>query len=568
MDIGLPAKVGFNKGDARLFPSRQQVLAGFGAYDRGSMQGGTSALQGAQLLDDVQVLVYRRVRSLGERFAEWREHGLRHGRGLELACDLADDIGSTRWFRGVGTLLGLSAVALAFWPDFAPLEAASAMQVDPAARDELRSQRIMPLALGGDTGRRMDATKAVIPLQAAPERPRLDFVATLAAGDSFGRMLERAGVGAGDSGQVSGLIAGIVPAGGIEPGTKVDITLGARPGPGVARPLDALNFRARFDLDVTVKRQGGRLMLTPHPIRVDTTPLRIRGVIGSSLYRSARNAGVPAHAVQQYLRTLAGSVDLDGGLLAGDTFDIVVAYKRAATGESEAGDLLYAGLERGGKPRAQLLRWGKDGQFFEASGMGETHSGLLAPVNGQPGSPFGMRRHPILGYMRMHKGTDFRAAFGSPIYAVTDGRVVFAGWHGGHGNFVKLDHGGGLGTGYAHMSRIAVSSGAYVHRGQVIGYVGSTGLSTGPHLHYEMYRNGQVVNPTSVRYAVRSQLDGGELTAFRARLAALKAIAPGAALHALAPAAPSSDGASAQAAPMREIDRVDNLPRLASLSHD
>lgn len=554
-------------GEARLFAPRQEVLAGFGRAGQGQWTGGASS-PAVRLFDDGEMLLYRRVRSLGERFAEWRVGSSlrrRKGAAFELAHDLAEDIGSLRWFRGLGTLAGLSAVALAFWPDFTPLEAAPAMALDTEARSEYRSQMIQPLSRGGASGRHREATAAVIPLQAAPERPRLELVATLAPGDSFDRMLDRAGVGAGDARRVSAMVADMVPQGGIRSGTKVSIVLGRRPTPDAARPLEELNLRARFDLELAVKRQGDDLVLAARAIRVDATPLRIRGAVGASLYRSARNAGVPAHAVQQYLRTLAGHVDLDGGLGTGDTFDIVVAYKRAETGESEAGELLYAGLERGGKPKAQLLRWGKDGQFFEASGVGQTRSGLLAPVHGQVGSPFGMRRHPILGYMRMHKGMDFRARHGTPIYAVTDGRVVFAGRHGGHGNFVRLDHGGGLGTGYAHMSRIAVASGAHVRRGQVLGYVGSTGLSTGPHLHYEMYRNGQTVNPASVRFAVRSQLDGSELAAFRSRLAALKAIAPGAALRDLVPSAP----AMAQApAPAREIDRVDNLPRLASLSRD
>ena len=108
--------------------------------------------------------------------------------------------------------------------------------------------------------------------------------------------------------------------------------------------------------------------------------------------------------------------------------------------------------------------------------------------------------------------------------------VVYAGRHGGHGNYVKLDHGGGLGTGYGHMSRIAVAPGTHVHTGQVIGYVGSSGLSTGPHLHYEVYRDGRTVDPLSIRFTVRAEVDKAELAAFKARLAQMKAIQPGAAL--------------------------------------
>jgi len=412
---------------------------------------------------------------------------------------------------------------------------------------------IMPLALGGDSGRRMGATTAVVPLGSAPERPSLDLEATLAGGDSFGRMLERAGVGGPEADHIADLVARAIPLGEIEPGTKVDITLGRRPAPDAARPLETLSFRARFDLQLAVERRGGRLVLDPRPIRVDATPLRIRGVVGPSLYRSARAAGAPASAVQQYLRALAAEVDLDSAVRSGDEFDLIVDYKRAATGEVEAGKLLYAALVRDGKPRKQLVRWGSDGRFYEASGVGEQREGLLTPVVSRGiSSGYGRRRHPILGYSRMHAGIDFRASYGTPIYAVTDGTVAFAGRHGGHGNYVKLSHGGGMGTGYAHMSRIAVRSGERVRRGQVIGYVGSTGLSTGPHLHYEMYRNGATVNPTSVAFVTRAQLTGQELANFRARLAQLQQITAGAALASLVP------DASETQEPVREIDRLES----------
>lgn len=139
-----------------------------------------------------------------------------------------------------------------------------------------------------------------------------------------------------------------------------------------------------------------------------------------------------------------------------------------------------------------------------------------------------MRFHPLLGYSRLHKGVDYGAASGTPIVAVADGRVVFSGWHGGHGNFVKLEHAGGLGSGYGHMSRIAVRSGTYVRQGQLIGYVGSTGLSTGPHLHFEVYKNGAAVNPTGVSFISQPQLAGAELRKFQSQLATYLTVKPGA----------------------------------------
>lgn len=469
---------------------------------------------------------------------------------VDWAPDLAEAIGSRRWFRGLATMLGLILAALALCPDANALSAPPAMPLDSVAREEFRSQMIQPLALGADSGRHMAPTAAVIRAAAMPERSRVQFVATLGQGDTLNGMLARAGLSAGDSAAVSRLVGGVIPAGQIAPGTQFDIALGAQDGN--VRLLEHLAFRARFDLDLSIARDGSGLQLHQQAIAIDTTPLRIRGTVGTSVYLSARAAGAPIEAIQQYLEALDQHLSLDTAIEPGDTFDIIISYRRAASGESQVGDLLYAGLERAGQAQAQLLRWGKDGQFFEASGMGQQRTGLIMPVvGGHITSGFGMRRHPILGYSRLHAGIDFGAAYGSPIYAVSDGTVVFAGWHGGHGNFVKLEHGGGFGTGYGHMSRIAVAPGARVQAGQVIGYVGSTGVSTGPHLHYELYRGGAPVNPMTVSFTVTNQVDPAELAAYKARLAQLKTVKAGAAMTSLAPRQ-----AATGPAPRREIDRL------------
>ena len=454
-----------------------------------------------------------------------------HLRRFDFATDLAEDLGSKRWYRGLGVMLGLGGIALACWPGMAPLQAATAMRADAAAQDEFRSQMLLPLGLGADTGHHMGATALMLPLAAAPERSRIELVASLASGDSLGRMLQRAGVGSGDAARVAEMVSGSVHLADITPGTRFDLTLGQRPAPNQPRSLEKLAFRARFDLNIEVERRGSGLALGRRAIAVDATPLRIRGLVGGGLYRSARAAGAPMAAIQQYLQTLDAHFGLDD-VSPGDMFDMVVAYKRSAQGEREVGDLLYAGLEHAGRSKAQLLRWGSDGQVLDAADMsGERRSSaFIMPVAGHVTSAFGMRFHPILGYSRMHAGLDLGAPYGSPIYAVADGYVSFAGVHGGHGNYVRLEHGGAIGTGYGHMSRIAVSAGTRVRAGQVIGYVGSTGLSTGPHLHYEAYRDGQTVDPMAVHFTVHAGVNKQELAAFRAKLANMLLVKPGAAL--------------------------------------
>jgi len=477
-------------------------------------------------------------------YANWGSRIERRFHRLYLVHDLAEDIGTAHWYRGFATMIALGIAALAFWPDFSAVEAATTVRAGAAVRDEYRSQAIAPLGLGGDTGRAMGGRQMapnakVLRLASVPERESLQLVATLGEGDNFGRMLQRAGVGAYDAALASDMIAAVMPIGDVKPGTRFDVTLGQRSAPGEPRQLDKLIFRARFDLDLAVERQGGALTINRHPVAVDATPLRIRGTVGASLFRSARAAGAPMKAIEQYLQTVAAHLSLDGDIAPTDQFDMIVSYKRAAGGGNEVGDLSYAGLERDGKPIAQLVRW-KDGQFVDAASMSQPQvfsTGMVQPVNGRMTSPYGLRRHPILGYVRMHSGVDFGAAWGSPIFAVSDGVVTFAGRHGGHGNYVKLDHGGGLGTGYGHMSRIAVVPGAHVQAGQVIGYVGSSGLSTGPHLHYEAYQNGRTVNPLSINFAGfrTASVDKGELDAVKGKIAALKKVSPGAALQKLMP---------------------------------
>ena len=497
-----------------------------------------------------------RIGGFGDRYHEWREQASLKLSDVDLAPDLARDIGSRRWFRGAVTLVGLTAIALAAWPGFSAVEAAPAMPIDDVVRDEFRSQMITPLALGADSGRRMGATTAVVPLANAPERPSLNMVATLTQGDSFDRMLRRAGVSNSEAREITGLVAAAIPLDEIESGTQVDVTLGRRLIAGDPRPVDAMSFRARFDLQVVVERRDGQLYLDPRPIMVDATPLRIRGIVGESLYRSARASGAPARSVQQFLRVIGNELSLESDISESDQFDLIVDYKRAATGEVDTGDLLYAAIYREGEPVRRMMRWGKDGRFFEASGVGEKREGLLRPVPGAVTSRYGMRRHPILGYNRMHSGIDFRASHGTPIYAASGGTVDMAGRNGAYGNYVRIDHPGSLATGYAHMSRLAVRNGQQVERGQVIGYVGSTGLSTGPHLHYEMYRNGQKIDPTSVQFVTRAQLEGRQLEDFRAQLDLLQRVQPGAALVNLGP---DPDAAEE---PVREIDRLENRQQI------
>lgn len=446
---------------------------------------------------------------------------------IDWAPDLGSRIGSLEWWRGAATCAALCAVTCLLAPGFdTRIMGGVPAALDGAAWDEARAQSIAPLAWGSDTGRSMAANDLVAPLAETPERPIVDLTAMLGTGDSFTGLLRRAGVSEGDANATARLVSDAVALGDIKPGTPIDMTLGRRPSRDVARPLNLLSFRARFDLNLTVARANGALTLIRHPIVIDHTPARYQGLVGRSLYRSARAAGVPAKVVETYIKAVATRLSVGRDVGAADRFDIIMEQARAATGEVQLGNLLFAGLDQGRK-KTQLIKW-TDGQWYEASGQSERRGAMGMPVGGRITSGFGLRRHPLLGFTRFHKGLDIGAPYGAPIRAAIGGVVAFAGRNAGYGNFVKLAHPGGIGTGYGHMSRIAVRAGARVSAGQVIGYIGSTGLSTGPHLHWEVWKNGVAVNPRSMSFSSMAQLSGPALRAFKAKYAALMAVKPGA----------------------------------------
>ncbi len=255
-------------------------------------------------------------------------------------------------------------------------------------------------------------------------------------------------------------------------------------------------------------------------------PVRLTGLAGINLNAALAEAGVPDAIAQAYLRALAGRIRLADGISVADRFDLVIAPD---SGRSQSERLLYAGLDRVGASDVQLMRWSVDGQtgWMDAAGVESAAEAMRMPVAASVSSSFGMRRHPLLGSHRFHRGVDLRAGAGTPIRASADGRVVAAGWNGGYGRQVTVDHGAGLATTYAHMSRLAARAGQSVHRGEIIGFVGSSGLSTGPHLHYEVLKNGRAVNPLTVRYVGNAGLEREERSAFNARLRQLLSFTPG-----------------------------------------
>ena len=449
---------------------------------------------------------------------------------IDWTPDLGARIGTLDWWRGAATCLALCAATYALAPGRPqPLLDVAAPPLSGAEWDQARGTGIAPIAWGATSGVHAAATDLVQPLTTTPERPRVDLQATLGEGDSFAAVLRRAGVGAADADRAAALVGSAVPVAGIAPGTQIEMTLGRRADRTQPRPLEAMHLRASFDLALSLTRAGTGLTMTRQPIAIDHTPLRIQGLVGAGLYRSMRAAGAPAKAVETYIRALATRLSIGGDVNPGDSFDIAIGQARAATGEVELGDVLFVGLDQAGGRRTQLMHWGEgqSAQWYDANGRFERQGAIGLPVAGHVTSNFGLRFHPILHILRMHKGVDIGAAWGSPVHAAMDGVVAIAGQAGGYGNLVRINHSNSLQTGYGHLSRIMVRPGERVQRGEVIGLSGSSGLSTGPHLHWEVARNGVLVNPLSITFASMETLSGDDLRRFRAQVSAILAVRPG-----------------------------------------
>src|SRR6185369_9520024 len=269
-------------------------------------------------------------------------------------------------------------------------------------------------------------------------------------------------------------------------------------------------------VDFVPKRAPAPVATPPPAPAIVLSPLRIRGRVGDGLYWSLRAAGASPQVAAQYLAALATEIDV-GEVGPTDGFDLVLGADR---------QLLYAGLSRAMSSSLQLVRWNANGrsEWINAANADKpapSVGGLMMPANGPVTSYFGYRYHPILHFTRFHAGLDIGAGWGSPIVAAADGQVVGAGWSGGYGREVQIAHGGGIVSLYGHMSEIVAQPGSFVHAGQLIGYVGSSGLSTGPHLHFEVRQGGNPVNPLGVRLVSTPVVDTHLAGAVKARLAAL-----------------------------------------------
>ncbi len=227
-------------------------------------------------------------------------------------------------------------------------------------------------------------------------------------------------------------------------------------------------------------------------------------IILNSLYSSAIDEGIEPNIIIDFARIYGFQIDFQRDIWKNDSFQIVYEIFLDSNNKVlDTGKILYANLILQGKENDLYIFKTKDGyEHFDPAGRSVKKSLMKTPINGaRLSSSFGMRKHPILGFNKMHRGTDFAAPEGTPIMASGDGKVIRARWCGGGGNCVKIRHNSTYSTVYAHLKNFArgIREGARVTQGQIIGYVGSTGMSTGPHLHYEVIVNGKKVNSQTLK---------------------------------------------------------------------
>ncbi len=298
----------------------------------------------------------------------------------------------------------------------------------------------------------------------------------------------------------------------LRPGAELAFDL---PAGGPLRAFRYTRMGEKVELDLT----GEKITETVVPQQIDVRTVVLTGTVGDSLFKSARKVGLTAQNLKELTDDIFKyNVDFDSDLGPDDRFSVVVDQTWKDGKLVKTGPVLAATITVDGKLYSGFL-FERDGKrsYFTADGRSLERPFIRMPIPyARLTSGFGGRRHPVLGRQRMHKGVDYGAPTGTPIMAAGDARVKSVGWAGGYGKAVELDHGQGKTTFYAHMSRFAnIRPGQRIAQGTVIGYVGSTGLSTGPHLHYEFRVNGVHRNPLSITLPPPAPLSGAMLAEFR-----------------------------------------------------
>ena len=280
-------------------------------------------------------------------------------------------------------------------------------------------------------------------------------------------------------------------------------------------------FKVNYPISKTTfvridKRKDG-IQISKNVTQLFKRRVVVEGNITNNLYNSATSSGMEPGIIIEFARIFGFEVDFQRDIRKGDKFQVM--YERYLDDRNKivkTGKILYAFLDVNNQ-KIKLYRFEEknDFDFYDMNGKSIRKALMKTPINGaRLSSPFGNRKHPILGFTKHHNGTDFAAPTGTPIMASGNGTVIKAGWCGNGGNCVRIRHNSSYTTGYGHMSKIATKTGRRVRQGQIIGYVGNTGMSTGPHLHYTVSHNGKFINSQKLKLPSGKILSGEERKQF------------------------------------------------------
>jgi murein DD-endopeptidase MepM/ murein hydrolase activator NlpD len=346
------------------------------------------------------------------------------------------------------------------------------------------------------------------------------------SGDTFMKLLTTANISRGEAHKAINAMRKVFDPRDLRPGHAITATFGLIEKTGNDRRLTGISFNPSMDKAIRISRNDTGVFKAHRLDReLKEQVVRLQGAIKTSLYAAASQAGLPPSLLMDVIRLFSWDVDFQRDIQSGDTFNVLAERSHLEDGRiAHWGDIQFAEMIVSGKTHRYYRFESHDRKgkarvgYFDESGHSARKPLLKTPVDGaRLSSRYGKRRHPILGYTRMHRGVDFAAPRGTPIYAAGNGKIISAGRKGGYGKYVQIRHNERYATAYGHMHRIArgMRRGKRVKQGQIIGYVGSTGRSTGPHLHYEVLTGGRQVNPLRLRLPSGRKLRGKDLATFR-----------------------------------------------------
>jgi len=356
----------------------------------------------------------------------------------------------------------------------------------------------------------------------AASESQYDLALQLQRGDTVEEMLDDIGVPDADRKEIAEALKKLLKKNRLAVGETISLSLQTLPDAPDAPRVLSLLVRPRPEREYTITRnEDGSYTGEEKIYEVKARIVRAATRRIGSIQESGLKAGAPAQAISEFIKALSYDVDFQRELKSGQPFSLLLEQHVTSDGRVIHPGRLLAGELTLAKRTVTVIAfqpWSGVRQFYTPDGNSVVRAFLRTPMDASHiSSRFGVRKHPILGYSAMHAGVDFAAPTGTPILAAGSGKVMTAGYYGGYGLYVELAHNSEIGTAYGHMSRLGpgIKRGVPVRQGQVIGFVGSTGMSTGPHLHYEFHRHGRAVNPLTQRASLRARLAGKDLAKFQ-----------------------------------------------------